>query len=78
MKEHVWYCTDTRNEYRAQVVRTGPRAGQWQFIRTATGEVLKQEPVTLSYGARFGPDVADADEWLRMAYAATPKEHWGK
>ncbi len=64
----IWHANDEKNEYKPQVVRTGPRTGEFQFIRISDGEILYKEEVPLAYGAMFGPDIDDAEQWMVMAY----------
>jgi hypothetical protein len=73
----VWSCDDKEHEFIGRVVRTGERSGELMLIRIATGEVLRQERVSLAYGAVFGPDIADANDWLRKIYTWV-KERDGK
>jgi hypothetical protein len=63
--EIVWRAMlDCR--FRVQVERRGPWQGQFS-IADETGTVLLQEPVSLSYGAMFGPDGADVRDWQHRA-----------
>jgi hypothetical protein len=49
------------DKYDCVVQRTGDYAGELTI--TADSTVLHREAVGLSYGAIFGPDVADVREW---------------
>ena len=66
----VWHADDSERRYAVRVVRIGRRTGEWQFVRMSDGEIVKRRPVILSFGAVFGPDIADAQQWLLMAYGA--------
>lgn len=59
--------TDNKGIYRGQVIRLGPRRGMLQLIRLSNESVVKSQEVTLSFGAVFGPDIADVREWDRLA-----------
>jgi hypothetical protein len=39
-------------------------------VQDGDGDVLLREETTVSYGARFGPDVADVDRWTGRAIEA--------
>lgn len=60
MKELVWSST-LDDVYECEVSRTGEYKGQLTVSKG--GETLYTEDVTLSYGAKFGPDVDDVWAW---------------
>lgn len=69
MTERVWQDTlDQR--YRVRVDRLSLRSGQLTVKDDKTGQTLVDRVVHLSYGAVFGPDVADVDEWQRITETA--------
>jgi len=44
-----------------------PRYGRLTITDSLTGTVLLDEPVPLSYGAVFGPDMGDVQVWQQRA-----------
>lgn len=56
----AWYP-----EYHVKVVGTGERTGK--LTVSFKGKAFYAEPVILSYGAIFGPDVMDIDFWSTTA-----------
>lgn len=48
--------------YQCEVARTGPSTGQLT-VTGPDGARLLDEPVTLAYGAQFGPDIDDVADW---------------
>lgn len=73
--------------YRLQVTRTDKPFksdhyhGQLRLTHVASGTVLLDEEVGLSYGAIFGPDAGDLDQWFERAdqaideFEAKEKKH---
>ena len=56
--------------YKIEVVRLENYKGQFTMYDShSNDEVICDEPTTLSYGAKFGPDAADLARWERRAMA---------
>lgn len=53
--------------YIITVSRTGSNRGELTIADT--DQLLHREPVSLSYGARFGPDIDDVAHWKQLAVA---------
>lgn len=51
------------DHYECKVTRNSEYSGQLKVLDTETNQVLLDEEVRLSYGAAFGPDVADVADW---------------
>lgn len=64
-EEIVWEAR-MDGRYDVRVVREADYQGKL-IIKDMDGSVLDERTVRLSYGARFGPDVGDVDEWQRTA-----------
>lgn len=64
----IWYCRDAQGRYWGQVIRTDDRHGQLQLLDSGD-RVLREMRVHLAYGAIFGPDVADCNDWNRVLTA---------
>jgi hypothetical protein len=61
-----WSRLDGR--YQIEVQRLDERQGVLRIFDHANGNTqIHDEPVGLSYGAVFGPDVADVDDWRERA-----------
>ncbi len=62
-RQVVWQAT-LDDRYDCRVERTGERQGEL-IVEDTRGErlVLLTQTVSLSYGAVFGPDIADVQEW---------------
>ena len=59
----VWMAT-LDGRYLCEVVRIGERSGHLAvFDKEKNMECVLEETVDMSYGATFGPDVADVAEW---------------
>ena len=69
-EELVWHNTVDGGAWDCRVVRNGPGTGTLFVTRVLTGEVVLDQVVTLSYGAIFGPDVADVQGWEVMSIRA--------
>lgn len=67
---NIWEATVDNNSWKVQVVTTGDYAGRLEVIRVTDGEVVYTEDVIVSYGAIFGPDVADVAYWQNKAIQA--------
>jgi hypothetical protein len=53
--------------YISEVQRVTNQIGQLLVFDTRTlNEIIHQQEVNLSYGAQFGPDMADIEEWKDM------------
>lgn len=65
----VWKAT-LDDRYCCVVTRTGDRTGRYTVTDTETDDELLSEEVELSYGAKFGPDVADVRRWQDLAVEA--------
>jgi hypothetical protein len=60
---NVW-SSELDGKYLIEVNRTGDGySGTFTIKDMKTKEVLHTESVTISYGARFGPDVMDVADW---------------
>ena len=70
MADYVWDQTLDDGAYRARVERTGERTGQLIVTRAADDEVLLNEGVHLAWGAQFGPDIDDVQDWQAKTIAA--------
>lgn len=66
----VWSSDIDDGEFSAQVIQDGEHTGLFTVIVNDTDEELISERVTLSYGAIFGPDADDVEEWKRRAIEA--------
>jgi len=60
MSELIWEST-LDHIYRITVTRVDQYNGTFRIHKG--DQLLKEEPVTLAYGAPFGPDAADVQEW---------------
>jgi len=60
--EVVWESV-LDDRYDCKVTRNSEYSGQLKVLDTQTKESLYDEEVFLSYGALFGPDVADVADW---------------
>lgn len=61
-----WSRLDDR--YQVEVQRAGERAGILRiFDHSHSDSLIHEQPVGLSYGATFGPDVADVAERQELA-----------
>ena len=63
----VWWSR-LDNRYQVEVRRVDERAAILRiFDHTRSDHLIHEESVGLSYGAIFGPDVADVAEWQERA-----------
>lgn len=53
-----------------RVTRTGPYRGQLTVTDTKNAFDLIEKEVTLSYDAKFGPDIADVGLWQQLCVEA--------
>jgi len=58
-------------KYQVQVTRTEDRKGVLKV--KLDGVVIGEEDVTISYGAQFGPDAADVNDWCDSAIKIVDK-----
>ena len=63
--ENVVWTSTLDGKYEVTVTHT--RGYHAELTISEDGQVLHREAVGLSYGAIFGPDVADVADWRRMA-----------
>lgn len=71
----VWQDT-LDGKYRCRVVRNGNNGGILT-VQTPSGQQILKTPVPLSFGARFGPDVSDVNDWEGLCVEAVD-QHEGK
>lgn len=65
MQHNVVWTSTLDGKYEITVTRSDDYLGE---LTVSQGDlVLHRETVGLSYGAIFGPDVADVAEWQRIA-----------
>jgi len=72
MSNELWRGT-LDEIYVASVVRTGPYEGLLSISKD--GEALGSCPVTLAYGASFGPDAGNVHDWQEWATAFVDDGH---
>lgn len=60
----VWEA-ELDEKYKCKVYRMGTYNGAL-IITDMLGKILLQKPVTMTFGARFGPDVDDVETWQEM------------
>ena len=67
----VWHSTMNEGEWLVQVQRGG-RSGGRLLVWNVTDQIhpILDEDVRLAYGAIFGPDASDVEEWQHMAIDA--------
>lgn len=63
----IWDVTVDNKTWLVRVLDDGYYRGKLQIIRVETDELIYEESVGLSYGAVFGPDIADVEEWMRKS-----------
>jgi len=61
----IWQNTVDHGKWRVRVIRSGPYTGILQIRRD--DKLVHVEGVGLAYGALFGPDIADVEEWQERA-----------
>lgn len=66
MSQTIWKA-ELDNTYDCVVTRTSEREGRYVITCKVTGKVFYDKPVSLSYGALFGPDASDVGEWKFIA-----------
>ena len=62
MTDLIWEST-LDGRYKCSVTRNSQYSGQLKIFDEELNKVLLDEEVRLSYGAAFGPDVADVNLW---------------
>lgn len=67
--EIIWESGVDDGKYSVKVVREASHRGKLTLVEVASGVVLLDKEVGLSYGAMFGPDVSDIAEWQDMVMA---------
>ncbi|HKU24530.1 MAG TPA: hypothetical protein VJQ54_03605 [Candidatus Sulfotelmatobacter sp.] len=65
MQDNVVWTSTLDGRYKVTVTRTGDYHGELTI--SEGDQVLHREPVGLSYGAIFGPDVSDVADWQQIA-----------
>jgi hypothetical protein len=76
----VWRATADNGRFVARVVRdTEGRSDPDSWYHgiltahdTRDGRELLRRPVVLAYGARFGPDMEDVEQWMAWVEAVLP------
>lgn len=62
----IWYA-ELDQRYQVEVHRTSPDTGNlYIFDHEDNAKQLMELGVNLSYGAQFGPDLADVQQWERI------------
>lgn len=74
MTDEVIWESNLDNRYDCKVTRNLEYTGQLKVLDTETNQVLLDEEVRLSYGASFGPDVADVADWRDKIIAVVDGE----
>ncbi len=69
--ESIVWSSVLDNKYTVKVTRTAPYRGELAIVDGAI--MLDRRPVTLSFDALFGPDVADMAEWHAIAMEIVDK-----
>lgn len=70
MKEELIWEGVLDNRIRCEVVRLSSQSGRLTVLDIGSKRKLLVKIVSLAYGAQYGPDVADVDEWQLIAEAA--------
>jgi hypothetical protein len=66
MTEEIIWSNVLNNRYDCKVVRNSGYTGQLTVYDNELKHYLYSEEVRLSYGAAFGPDALDLNEWMNM------------
>ena len=66
MQDNVVWTSTLDGKYEVTVTRTDDYHAELTI--SEGNQVLHRESVGLSYGAIFGPDVADVADWRRIAF----------
>jgi hypothetical protein len=64
MQDNVVWTSTLDGKYEVTVTRSDDYQGELTI--SESNQVLHREAVGLSYGAIFGPDVADVADWRRI------------
>lgn len=67
MGDVIFESTVDGGKFKVSVVRTGDYTGNITVSVVENNEVLLDKEVGLMYGAVFGPDVDDLDDWQTQA-----------
>jgi hypothetical protein len=73
----IWSNTVDQGAFRVEVTRITDYKAKLVVTITNSGEPLLEDEITLSYAARFGPDVDDVDEWMSRTIKVV-NEHLAK
>jgi hypothetical protein len=65
----IWEST-LDNQFECKVLREEARVGVLIITDNTTGEDIFTRPVSLSYGAQFGPDIDDVQLWQHLCVEA--------
>ena len=60
--------------YNCQVTRTDEYKGILKLTNTENDWVLVEQEVSLSYGAKFGPDIDDVAQWQEICIQAVDNQ----
>jgi hypothetical protein len=74
----IWEQTVDKGVYRCRVERIDDYHGRLIVVEASSEKVLLDKPVGLSYGARFGPDTGDVDDWQRQSITAIEAHEKGQ
>jgi hypothetical protein len=66
----VWEATVDNDTFAVKVRRIKPYEGVLVIKKIETNELVYVEMVTISYGAPFGPDMGDVEDWKSHATEA--------
>jgi hypothetical protein len=70
----VWYNTVDQGTWEVEVTRVTDYQGELTVRRASDDEVILCEVVGLAYGAIFGPDVDDVEQWQDKVIKAIDAE----
>ena len=73
MTQVVWE-SKLDNIYQCEVTRVEDYKGLLKVTNTENNFVLLEQEVALSYGAQFGPDMADVAEWQHLIIQAVDNQ----
>lgn len=69
MRDVIWEAM-LDGQWRCEVQRLSESMGLLTVVSEDTDETLLSKEVPLAYGARFGPDVDDVEQWKVASEAA--------
>lgn len=72
-EDDVWHGTIDGEKYAARVIRLSDYLGALRVWVIETGQELLNIETHLSYGALFGPDIDDVQNWQFLALQAIDK-----